>query len=630
MSYISFYRKHRPQKFSDIVGQEHIIQTLQNSIIKNKISHSYIFCGPRGTGKTSLARIFAKAINCENGPAKEPCNTCANCLSITSGVNVDVIEIDAASNRGIDDIRELRDKVKYLPINLRKKVYIIDEAHQITAAASNAFLKVLEEPPEHVVFILATTEPHEVISTIMSRCQRFDFEPIPAAKIKNKINEIAKSENINITGSAIELIAKHADGSLRDANGILEQLSSFKDNKITVDDVSSLLGIIDFEILFELTNIIYEKNFSQAILFIHRVLSSGLNLKMLTIEYLEHLYNLFVIKNYDRPFDILDITDEAKERYLKQAALLTTNELNHLINNFTDLLNNIKYGDNVKVFFKTAILKAVEAKQLLKPQLSGKELDAIGNKNVAMKSNEINLTEDKTLKNTKQNKEGNDILEFKNKTNILNNQENNIKIETKNNLNDDAFKVLENKLKNNWNEFLIKLKNKNISIHAMFIETRGFMIKNNTLIFYFDSKKKWHKDHLSKINNLKIIQEVINSLIGNNLKIAFELYEIDENNNNNYRLDIENVNKNDINLNNFNTNINSTKTNLAEKENSRIKLENISNIKAEKNNYKKENEGYKVNSENNVKIEINNGEDDIFEYIEKKFKITSDKKIIKN
>ncbi|MBE3089583.1 MAG: DNA polymerase III subunit gamma/tau, partial [Actinobacteria bacterium] len=359
MSYISFYRKWRPQTFSEIIGQEYVVQTLENAISKNRISHAYIFCGPRGTGKTSLARIFAKALNCVNGPTSKPCNKCDNCVSIANGNSMDVIEIDAASNRGINEIRELREKVKYLPTALRKKVYIIDEVHMLTTEAFNALLKVLEEPPEHVIFIMATTEPHQVLATIMSRCQRFDFYPIPQDKIRKRLKDISASEDITINDSALNLIAKYADGSLRDADGILEQLSSLGENDITVDDVSSLLGVIDIEMLFELANILIEKNLNQALLFIHRVISSSINLKIFISEFLDHLYNLYVLKNYDSPLEILDIGEDFKERYFNQAKLFSTIEVEFLINLYSELLKQLRWSESAKSYFKAAIIKSV-------------------------------------------------------------------------------------------------------------------------------------------------------------------------------------------------------------------------------------------------------------------------------
>jgi DNA polymerase-3 subunit gamma/tau len=250
MNYISFYRKWRPQNFEEIIGQEYNIKTLKNAISNNRVSHCYIFCGPRGTGKTSTARILAKALNCKKGTTPEPCNKCENCISISNGSSMDVVEIDAASNRGINEIRELREKVKYLPNILRKKVYIIDEVHMLTTEAFNALLKVLEEPPEHVIFIMATTEPNKVLPTIISRCQRFDFFPIPIDKIKERLAKIARSEKITISNPALSLVSKYADGSLRDADGILEQLAAFGEDKIEIKDVTSLLGVTDLGLLF--------------------------------------------------------------------------------------------------------------------------------------------------------------------------------------------------------------------------------------------------------------------------------------------------------------------------------------------------------------------------------------------
>ncbi len=364
MSYISFYRKWRPQAFSEVVGQEHIVTTLQNAISKNRLVHGYMFCGPKGTGKTSIARIFAKAINCVNASGAEPCNKCDNCISITAGSNVDLVEIDAASNRKIEHIRDLRDKVKYLPTVLRKKIYIIDEVHMLTPEAFNALLKTLEEPPEHVIFMMATTHPQDVIPTILSRCQRFNFEPIPVDRIKNRLKNIAAIEKIDITDSALSMVAKHSNGSLRDADGILEQLSSFGDNRITVDEVSSLLGIIDRDMLFELANIILEKNINQGLLFVSRLFSTSFSLNSFISEFLEHLYSLYVIKNYENPVDILDMPDDFRENYYNQAGLFASGQLEKLIDLFAGLLAQIKDSENPKTFFKAAVIKALHTESV--------------------------------------------------------------------------------------------------------------------------------------------------------------------------------------------------------------------------------------------------------------------------
>lgn len=557
MSYISFYRKWRPQNFSEIVAQEYIVKTLQNAISKNRISHCYIFCGPRGTGKTSLARIFSKALNCVNGPTPKPCNKCDNCTSISAGTNVDVIEIDAASNRGINEIRELREKVKYLPINLRKKVYIIDEVHMLTTEAFNALLKVLEEPPEHVIFIMATTEPHQVIPTIMSRCQRFDFEPIPIDKIKQRIKDISSIENIEINDSAVNLIAKYADGSLRDADGILEQISSFGESKITVDDVTSLLGIIDQEMLFELANIIIEKNLNQALLFVRRIIASSLSLKIFVTEFVEHLYNLYVTKNFENPMDILDVGEDFREKYFNQAGLISSGELEYLINLFSDLLRQVKWSEGSKTFFKAAIIKAVNYKHVDEEQLSRKfknidtEIEKLNDKILQISfsrpaEEEIRKTigiESNTSSETEKKIQEVKINKIKiNKENVLEDIDKKIKDvkksvdkekETKKPLEDTVSEVksaaeYENLINNNWSKFLSKLREKNISIHAMFIETKSFKVNGNSICFYLEKNKNWHKEHLNKSNNSQMIQELVREMTGKNFQIVFDIIN-DEN-----------------------------------------------------------------------------------------------------
>jgi len=363
MGYISIYRKWRPQSFSEIVGQDNIVKTLKNALKANRLSHAYMFCGPRGTGKTSTARILAKAINCKNREKDknnpEPCNVCENCISITNGTNVDVIEIDAASHRGVEPTRELIDRVNYLPNFLKKKVYIIDEVHMLTDAAFNTLLKTLEEPPEHVIFILATTEPNKVIPTILSRCQRFNFKPITSDSITGKLKTIASAENIDINDAALSLISKYSGGGQRDANVILEKLASLDEGKIKVEDVAALLGAVDFEILFELANIIIERNISEALFFEYRLQASYQNLRVFVEEFINHLQTLFVIKNYESAYEILNINAEYKEKYSDQSKLITNDGLQFYIDLFSDLYKELKISEGSRILFKSALIKAV-------------------------------------------------------------------------------------------------------------------------------------------------------------------------------------------------------------------------------------------------------------------------------
>lgn len=342
MTYLPFARKWRPQDFDEVVGQEHITTTLKNAISLNRVHHAYIFTGPRGIGKTSTARILSKALNCEKGPSPKPCNKCVSCQGINNASSLDVMEIDGASNRGIDEIRNLRDAVKFAASRSPYKIYIIDEVHMLTTPAFNALLKTLEEPPKHVKFIFATTEPHNIPATILSRCQRFDFRRISIKDIVLKLQEVAKEEKLNIEEGVFLYIAKASDGSMRDAESILDQVTSFSKGKIHMKDVARSLGMIEEQALFKCTDLIINRDAKSAIHLISELLNSGKDAKQFLSEMLEHFRNIMVAKVGASSEELIDLSKESIELVVKQAKSFSQGDIFYIINTISNSLMMIR------------------------------------------------------------------------------------------------------------------------------------------------------------------------------------------------------------------------------------------------------------------------------------------------
>jgi len=358
MAYKALYRTYRPATFDEIAGQEHITKTFRNALKNNKIAHAYLFSGPRGTGKTTIAKIIAKAVNCEHAPVENPCNECAICRGIDNNSISDVIEIDAASNNGVDEIREIRDKVKYLPGVGKYKVYIIDEVHMLSIGAFNALLKTLEEPPKHVIFILATTEPHKIPATIHSRCQRFDFRGVSVPEIIGRLNTIIEEESISIEDEAVKVIAESAEGGMRDAISLLDQVISYTEDKITIDDIHAIKGTVSNNSLLHIAEAIYKNNAVEAIKQLDELVSLGKEAPRLVGNLIKFYRDILIYKNVN--------TSEMEQLIYSDPKFkeLSKNLSNNLIFYYIDILNktqnDMKRTSNAKLYMELALIKMVD------------------------------------------------------------------------------------------------------------------------------------------------------------------------------------------------------------------------------------------------------------------------------
>lgn len=354
--YIVSARKFRPQKFDEVSSQEFVTQTLKNAKSSNKIAHSYLLSGPRGVGKTTIARIFAKLLNCLDPKDNEPCNECDNCLEITNGVHPDVFELDAASNRGIDDVRAIQDAAKFFPLKAKYKFFIVDEVHMLTLQAFNAMLKILEEPPEYLIFILATTNPEKIPQTILSRCQKFSLQRLKIDEISKKIEEIAEKENIKVDSESLFLISKLGDGALRDALGIFDMAVSYCGTNIKYSELKVFLNLPDKEIFFNISKYIHEGNPKEILCYFSKLEEQGFDLQTFYNGITEHFRNLLIIKTTDNEA-LLDESDLIKKRYKEESELYTEDQIMRLLKILFEAEARFKYSANQKILLEAILVE---------------------------------------------------------------------------------------------------------------------------------------------------------------------------------------------------------------------------------------------------------------------------------
>ena len=358
MGYTALYRKFRPDTFSDVKGQDAIVQTLKNQINADRIGHAYLFCGTRGTGKTTVAKILAKAVNCEHPVDGNPCNECATCKAISSGSSMNVIEIDAASNNGVDNIREIREETAYSPTEGKYKVYIIDEVHMLSIGAFNALLKTLEEPPSYVIFILATTEAHKIPITILSRCQRYDFKRISILTIADRLSQLMKEEQVDVEEKAIRYIARKADGSMRDALSLMDQCIAFYlGKKLTYDNVLDVLGAVDTEIFSKMLRLILENKVTELLKMLEELVMQGRELGQFVTDFTWYMRNLLLLKASDDLEDVLDVSTDNLKLLQEEAGMVREDTLIRYIRIFSELSGQIKYESSKRIAIEVALIK---------------------------------------------------------------------------------------------------------------------------------------------------------------------------------------------------------------------------------------------------------------------------------
>jgi DNA polymerase-3 subunit gamma/tau len=507
MSYLALYRKWRPLVFEDVVEQEHVVKTLKNSVVSDHIAHAYLFCGTRGTGKTTMAKIFSRAINCLNPKEGDPCNECDICKGILSGSIMDVIEIDAASNNSVDNVREIRDEVIYTPSQARFKVYIIDEVHMLSTGAFNALLKTLEEPPSHVVFILATTEPHKLPATILSRCQRYDFRRIAIDSIVKRLETISHSSGVVLEPEASRLIAKLSDGALRDAISILDQCISQGDKNITYECTLKVVGIVNDTFISEFVEAIRDRNINRILALIDELIMAGKDISKFLSDLIFYYRNLLVCKLTDKPEKVIDVMNEVLGTMKKQSEFFSKEEIMLTIREFSSLESNIKWSKHPRILFELSLIKICDSNFNKLQDNIIERLSILENK---LKNGDFSKLE--ALSGNSGILNGNDqILDKKQAKKPALSQKENI----------DMTKVDINSLKSIdcWEQIIDDFRKMGrMVLYANLLDTKAVELGSKTIGIVLGQGKGLAKTILSKAENIELIENALKEKMGRDVK----------------------------------------------------------------------------------------------------------------
>jgi len=531
VGYTALYREWRPRNFEDVVGQEHITTTLKNEILNDRIAHAYLFCGTRGTGKTSTAKVMAKALNCLDLQNGEPCNKCTMCTKINEGLAIDVTELDAASNNGIDKIRDIIDDTKYPPQEAKYKIYIMDEVHMLSVGAVNAFLKTLEEPPKNVIFILATTDPQKLPITILSRCQRFDFKRINQKEITNRLKRITESQNITYEQKSLELIARVCDGAMRDALSILDQAIAMGEKQINYEDLVNILGLVTNEYLFDITYAIVDRSIEKCMVIIDKLVYSGKDMQLFIKDLIAHFRNLLMVKVTNNPEEVLDMSLENISMIKEQGHKIRVEEIMRAIRILQDAEMNSKASKQSRLYLELAIIKMCKIEYDTSNEVI---LSRINKLEESLKSGKIQMiqgeTKDENVNSTNTKidtteMQVNQIKKTITKSNVQDSNIENFQRNTSSNLTlDDVGRV--------WTEILEKFKAKRAMIvYASIVTAKPYSFKDGVVTLEYEAMYAFNKERLQKSEYRDIVNAVFSEALNEKILVDYVVKKDKENKN---------------------------------------------------------------------------------------------------